>query len=434
MTRYFVNTGVSRSAAATDGVGRYWRAAQTFRGWTQAGATYESIAASGLPMSGRVRFQVNLNLLSQLIDGTPVNPMPGIARVAAPIDYPLAHREDPAVAATDESVTIAVTPREFTGPTGLVLPLPIGRGLAAFLDDPLGLGEPLGLGLPFMDPDATVSQAWIRDGDRNGAIHGGFDFSVREAAGGRRPLIAACAAEEGVVVMLINNGGKQGGVVLRHEPAPGVSYFTLYQHLRPGSVSLAVGQRVRRGERLGRIRRWIDNGNERSHLHFNVLVRSPVAVPGLNAASRPLFAIDPFGVYDDHVPDSGSDYAYVPRARGGMRSAIRGADRTIHWAGDPPINAFSGELRTEYLHIRTLQARIRTRNAPSDPGEDTQFLVFLEGDSDFFFVRLKGARDLTMEVELMALLRDAFVHRKRVSLGYRNRVGGRYVSAAWVRA
>lgn len=436
MARYFVNPGVSRSRAARDGEGRYWRSVQTFSGWAQPGTTYAAIAAPGPggapPRDARFHFQVNLNLLAQLLDGPPPA-MPAPLRLTAPIDYGLVHREDPGVG-PNEAATIAVQPREVIDASNLAFGLQIGPRLAAFLDDPLGLGRPLGLGLPFMDPDTSVSQAWLRDGARRRAMHGGFDFSVLENPGERRPLIRACAAADGVVWMLLRNTGESGGVVLRHEPAPGVVFATLYQHLQPSSVRLAVGDRVRRGQRIGRIRRLFDeNGRERSHIHFNVLVRSPVGITGLAAASRPWFSIDPFGVYDEHEPDSGSEYVYVPRGRGGMNSPIRGADRAIHWRGDPPITAFSRELQTPYARIRQLQARIRTRNAPSDPGEDTQFLVYLAGHAGFWFVRLKGARDLTMERELMALLRDAFVHGHSVQLGFRYDEGRRYVSAVWVR-
>ena len=91
------------------------------------------------------------------------------------------------------------------------------------------------------------------------------------------------------------------------------------------------------------------------------------------------------------------------------------------------------EKSTRFRKIRQLQIRIRTRNAATNPGEDTQCLVYLEGLTKYFFVRLKGATDLTMEIALIALLRDAFIHGKPVKLGYRSQAGGKYISAAWVK-
>lgn len=89
------------------------------------------------------------------------------------------------------------------------------------------------------------------------------------------------------------------------------------------------------------------------------------------------------------------------------------------------------EKSTRYRKIRQLQIRIRTKNAANNPGEDTQCLVYLEGLTQYFFVRLKGAADLTMEIALIGLLRDAFIHGKPVKLGYRVQSGGKYISAVW---
>jgi hypothetical protein len=91
------------------------------------------------------------------------------------------------------------------------------------------------------------------------------------------------------------------------------------------------------------------------------------------------------------------------------------------------------EKSTRYRKIRQLQIRIRTKGAANNPGEDTQCLVYLEGLTKYFFVRLKGATDLTMEMALIGLLRDAFIHGKQVKLGYRERLGGKYISVAWVK-
>jgi murein DD-endopeptidase MepM/ murein hydrolase activator NlpD len=313
--------------------------------------------------------------------------------------------------------------------------VPIGDRLVSFLDDPLGMGGSLRLGLPFLHHEASVTQTWMRPGTN--AFHGGFDFSVEAQPFGLRPLFDACAAADGRVWMLLNDSdrGHQGGVVLLHEPAPGVQFATLYQHLRPSSVTLAVGDSVRRGQKIGRVRRWMGSTHERTHLHFNLLVRGPDKVPGLNSdTSRLWFAIDPFGVFDDHDPRTGGNYNYIPSERGGATKPIRGAARTIHWRGNPPIEAYSGELTTPYSKVRLLQTRARSsRGSNQNPGEMAQMLVWLEGDSHRYHVRLGIELDRSIEEEMCALLRDAHAHARSVRLGYRFRAGRREISAAWVR-
>lgn len=92
------------------------------------------------------------------------------------------------------------------------------------------------------------------------------------------------------------------------------------------------------------------------------------------------------------------------------------------------------EDETGYRRIRQVQVRVREKNGGAAnllPEEDEQFLVWLDGVTDYFFVPLKTAADLTMEIELIGLLRDAFVHDKKVKLAYRTVGDNRYISAAW---
>lgn len=427
MAHYFVNHHVSRSDAP-DGVGRYWRASESYSGWGVPGDTYAGVAASGVATNARFRFQVNLHLLAGLLGDDPVTRQPPGSTLVAPIPYTARHRERPTSA--NESTTISVQPWEALAPFGLV-EVPIGSGLAGFLDDPLGTGRRLGLGLPVMHAEATVSQTWIRSGTN--PFHGGFDFSVDAAPAAQRPLFDACAAADGEVMMLINTSGHQGGVVLLHQAGGGREFATLYQHLQPSSITLAVGDRVVRGQRLGRVRKWHADSS-RTHCHVNVVVRGPAGVSGLAPASRPWFAIDPFGVYDEHDRTSTGDYNYIPRPRGGAGYPIHGAERTIHWRGNPPIEAFSGELVTPFSPVRQLQMRAyRTAGSNASPGEMAQMLVWLEGDDRRYHLRLGAELDRGIEDEMCALLRDAYAFGKRVRLGYRFRSGRPEVSAAWVR-
>jgi hypothetical protein len=89
---------------------------------------------------------------------------------------------------------------------------------------------------------------------------------------------------------------------------------------------------------------------------------------------------------------------------------------------------------SSYFKIRQIQTRVRQKGggqANALPAEDEQFLVWLDGIDDYFFVPLKTAGNLAMETELMALLREAFMHNKKVKLAYQEAWGNQYISAAW---
>jgi hypothetical protein len=421
MAHYFVNRNVRRDDAS-DGVGRYWRKTETYGGWGAIGDTYDAVIPAGTAKTAKFRFQVNLSLLAALV-GDSAAAVPPTLRLVDPIDYEARHREN--INAGSETATITVQPWEAIAPWGMT-ELAIGPNLAAFLDDPLNLGRSLGLGLPFLHPEGSVGQTWIRPGTN--AFHGGFDFRVVSESGNPRPLFDACAAADGVVLMLLSDSGKSGGVVLLHESSPGLGFATLYQHLNPSSVKLAVGETVQRGQRIGKVRAWGTN-RRRTHMHFNLLVRAPVAAPGFDPASRLWFAIDPFGVYDEH-----DDSTYIPADRGGATHSIRGVERTIHWRGNPPIKAYSGELKTPYVGVRSLQMRARASGgSSSSPRETAQMLVWLAGDDNRYTLRIGAELDRPLEEEACNLLRDAQVYGRNVSLGYRFRGGRREVSAVWVK-
>ncbi len=93
------------------------------------------------------------------------------------------------------------------------------------------------------------------------------------------------------------------------------------------------------------------------------------------------------------------------------------------------------EKSTSFRKLRQIQARIRRKSGNATdvlPKEDEQFLVWLDGIDHYFFVPLKTASDLTLELEMIGVLREAFMHDKKVKLGYRQVGDNRYISAAWV--
>jgi 4-aminobutyrate aminotransferase-like enzyme/Ser/Thr protein kinase RdoA (MazF antagonist) len=112
-------------------------------------------------------------------------------------------------------------------------------------------------------------------------------FGTGEPGGERRTvhlaidLFAAAgtpvhAPLEGSVQALGNNPASQDYgplVILRHETPSGRAFFTLYGHLSEDTLQgLAVGRRVARGERIGRVGSPPANGDWPPHVHFQIIL------------------------------------------------------------------------------------------------------------------------------------------------------------------
>ncbi|WP_269424753.1 M23 family metallopeptidase [Kiloniella laminariae] len=109
--------------------------------------------------------------------------------------------------------------------------------------------------------------------------HKGTDFRVIDYAAYRKGVVVK-AAGDGEVIRLregedeglfledpkkIPSGREAGNaVVLRH----GGGWETLYAHLRPGSITVTVGQQVKAGDKLGLV--GLSGNTEFAHLHFHV--------------------------------------------------------------------------------------------------------------------------------------------------------------------
>lgn len=95
----------------------------------------------------------------------------------------------------------------------------------------------------------------------NGRYHGGLDISGSSAGG--KPVVAA---ESGVVTYAgWSSSGYGYRVVIDH----GKGLQTTYNHMQKGSISVKVGQKVKRGQTIGRVG---STGNSSgNHLHFEVL-------------------------------------------------------------------------------------------------------------------------------------------------------------------
>jgi len=117
-------------------------------------------------------------------------------------------------------------------------------------------------------------------------IHLGLDLFAEPGTGVHAPL-------EGTVHAFANNTGRLDYgpvVILRHATDDGQPFFTLYGHLSTDSItSLAVGQRIERGQRIGSIGEMTTNGEWPPHLHLQLitdLLELDTDFPGVAFASQ----------------------------------------------------------------------------------------------------------------------------------------------------
>jgi 4-aminobutyrate aminotransferase-like enzyme/Ser/Thr protein kinase RdoA (MazF antagonist)/murein DD-endopeptidase MepM/ murein hydrolase activator NlpD len=106
-------------------------------------------------------------------------------------------------------------------------------------------------------------------GEQGRTIHLGLDFFVDPGTPVRAPL-------DGVVHLVADNAAPFDYgplVVLRHEPEPGVRFFTLYGHLSDDTLpALEPGQRIARGDAFARVGAPPSNGDWPPHLHLQVML------------------------------------------------------------------------------------------------------------------------------------------------------------------
>ena len=86
------------------------------------------------------------------------------------------------------------------------------------------------------------------------------------------PIYAPLA---GTIYSLADNASEQDygpTQILKHDPAKGLTFYTLYGHLAPDALNRwDVGQRVEAGELLAHIGDYPRNGNWAPHLHFQII-------------------------------------------------------------------------------------------------------------------------------------------------------------------
>jgi len=98
-------------------------------------------------------------------------------------------------------------------------------------------------------------------------VHLGIDLFVESGA-------PVCAPLDGVVHAVRDNAASLDygpTVILRHAPADGPEFYTLYGHLNPDCLTLVPGTALHRGQSFAQVGCFQDNGHWPPHLHFQIV-------------------------------------------------------------------------------------------------------------------------------------------------------------------
>jgi 4-aminobutyrate aminotransferase-like enzyme/Ser/Thr protein kinase RdoA (MazF antagonist)/murein DD-endopeptidase MepM/ murein hydrolase activator NlpD len=105
-------------------------------------------------------------------------------------------------------------------------------------------------------------------GKESRSIHLGIDFWLPQ----QTPVHALF---DGKIEISINDAGnkKYGGLIIVKHCEENINFYTLYGHLSIGSISNKIkGQEIKKGDCIGYIGNYSDNGNWSPHLHFQVML------------------------------------------------------------------------------------------------------------------------------------------------------------------
>lgn len=303
---------------------------------------------------------------------------------------------------------------------------PLRKNLKNFLNDPLHNGRTMDLSVPVLTEKVNPGDnggGWFRRKEIDSAFHGGFDFMPNDIDG----ELKVCAAREGVIAGIEKK--RNGAVVIKHNEG-GAEFLTIYKHINTKSSKLKKDDTVVRGEFLARM-----NNSGNNHLHFMTAVKvSSFTLDGFTFTDE-WFAIDSFGVYDyyNNRTDT-SNYNYIPDVTGCLNYKIKKAVHPIHWR-EPLADSIQTMKETNFVKIEMLQVRVRKNG--SGPGLDikerNQALIWLEGHRKYFFVPF-DSDNITLELKMLDLLRDAFNTGRKVKLEYFTKNKNKVISAAWVLA
>ncbi|MCF7567071.1 aminotransferase class III-fold pyridoxal phosphate-dependent enzyme [Sabulilitoribacter arenilitoris] len=116
-----------------------------------------------------------------------------------------------------------------------------------------------------------TSQAYNKVGNRgteNRNIHLGIDFWLPY----NTPV---CAVLDGKIAMAINNNGDKeyGGLVILEHYTESLTFYSLYGHLDVESATQhKIGDHIKKGEIIGKLGSYPENGNWVPHLHFQIML------------------------------------------------------------------------------------------------------------------------------------------------------------------
>jgi 4-aminobutyrate aminotransferase-like enzyme/Ser/Thr protein kinase RdoA (MazF antagonist) len=173
--------------------------------------------------------------------------------------------QDSSVQVLDLSVGSKIVPAD---PAELAEPI-LTRKLRAILQ---AASATVGVGR-YDEPRALYSSPLFGDGTNPTAerrtVHLGVDLFAE-------PGTPVSAPYDATVHALANNTAPLDYgpvVILRHNPAQDVEFFTLYGHLSTDTLAmLQIGQRVERGKAFARIGKPQENGGWTPHLHFQIIL------------------------------------------------------------------------------------------------------------------------------------------------------------------
>ena len=116
--------------------------------------------------------------------------------------------------------------------------------------------------------------------------------------------------------------------------------YAFYEHLRPGSIRVKPGQRIRRGDEIAQIG-FSGSGNW-PHLHFHIAdAPSPLGAEGLPFA---LSRFRSLGSYDDIAALGKARWRARPDETSAWRERERPADNAVVWFGGETSNAILPNL------------------------------------------------------------------------------------------
>ncbi|MFN0203596.1 MAG: aminotransferase class III-fold pyridoxal phosphate-dependent enzyme, partial [Bacteroidia bacterium] len=108
----------------------------------------------------------------------------------------------------------------------------------------------------------------MNEGFEYRTIHLGTDFWTKTNT-------AVFALEKGKIVLCYDNNEPKdygGTIILQHE-TENLTFYTLYGHLSRASLAgKHLGQSIEKGEKIGELGNFEENGNWASHLHFQIIL------------------------------------------------------------------------------------------------------------------------------------------------------------------